>query len=153
MLSRTCTGAWSATVTAAIWGSKNARESCSTAVVLVRNGVHSWPKFHLMHDKMGKDVNSDSSLGTMILFCKKRSNQTIKPPSTCCKLSLDVDDASLSPTCHHKYTVAHKVKSSIVLWDEAAGLTQFCHPIFVNHGRFEPDTPAQTVAERAARKI
>jgi hypothetical protein len=50
-------------VTAAIWGSKNARESCSMAVVLVQNGVHSWPKSHFMHDKVGNDVSSGPSFG------------------------------------------------------------------------------------------
>src|SRR5215831_155721 len=74
MLSRTCTGAWSVTVTAAIWGSKNAQESCSMAVVLVQNGVHSWPKSHFMHDEVGSDVSSGPCLDTMILFLQKRSN-------------------------------------------------------------------------------
>ena len=51
------------TVTAAIWGSNDARESCSMAVVLVQNGVHSWPKSHFMHDEVGNDVSSGPSFG------------------------------------------------------------------------------------------
>jgi hypothetical protein len=27
------------------------------AVVLVQNGVHSWPKSHFMHDEVGNDVS------------------------------------------------------------------------------------------------
>ena len=27
------------------------------AVALVQNGMHSWPKSHLMHDKVGNDVS------------------------------------------------------------------------------------------------
>jgi hypothetical protein len=33
------------------------------AVVLVQNGVHSWPKSHLMHDKVGNDISSGPSFG------------------------------------------------------------------------------------------
>jgi hypothetical protein len=50
-------------VTAAIWGSKNAQESCSMAVVLVQNGVHSWPKSHFIHVEVGTDVSSGPSFG------------------------------------------------------------------------------------------
>ena len=39
-------------------GFKNARESCSMAVVLVQNGVRSWPKSHLMHDEVDNDISS-----------------------------------------------------------------------------------------------
>ena len=45
-------------MTVAIWGSNNAREFCSMAVVLVQNGVHSSPKSHFMHDEVGNDVSS-----------------------------------------------------------------------------------------------
>jgi hypothetical protein len=33
------------------------------AVVLVQNGVHSWPKSHFMHDEVGNDVSSGPSFG------------------------------------------------------------------------------------------
>jgi len=45
-------------MTVAIWGSNNARESCSMAVGLVPNGVRSSPKSHFMHDEGGNVVSS-----------------------------------------------------------------------------------------------
>ena len=33
------------------------------AVVLVQNGVHSWPKSHFMHDEVGNDVSSGLHFG------------------------------------------------------------------------------------------
>src|SRR4051794_39640216 len=51
MLSRICTGAGSATVTAAMRDSNDAQESCWIAVFSVQNGAHLWPKSPFTHDE------------------------------------------------------------------------------------------------------
>ena len=42
---------------------RNARESCSMAVVLVQNGAHLSPKSHLMQDEAGNNVSFGPSFG------------------------------------------------------------------------------------------
>ena len=44
-------------------GFQNHRESCSMAVVLVQNEMHSWPKSHFTHDEVGNDLSSGPFIG------------------------------------------------------------------------------------------
>src|SRR6266576_5095072 len=103
------------------------------AVVSVQNGVHLWPKSHLIQDEVGNDVSSGPSLlGTMILFFLRdltkrflgvdvavrtetmRSNESIK--STAPRLNDSQQACQATPLA--------KIAFGLVCLDYSAGVVQ-----------------------------